>query len=121
MKRLFLLGLSATILLTACNQDRYLDLNTGKPVELIKDENTGMMVNKETKQPVALYVDTRTNDTIYGATGEVVNGYVIKMNDGKYEYDDDYKRKVEDDEAKIKTDAKKVKSDDEENKVKEDN
>jgi hypothetical protein len=121
MKQLFLLALSAGILLTACNQDRYLDLNTGKRVELVKDENTGMMVNKETKEPVDLYVDLRTNDTIYGATGEVVNGYLIKTNSGKYEYDDDHKRKVEEDEAKIKTDDKKVKTDDEERKEKNDN
>ena len=80
-----------------------------------------MMVNRETKEPVNLYVDLRTKDTIHGATGEVVNGYIIKTNNGKYEYDDDYKRKVEEDEAKIKTDDKKIKTDDEERKEKDDN
>ena len=87
------------------------------------------MVNATTQEPVYMYVDTRSNDTIYGATGKVINGYVIKKGDGKYKFDEeeykvkneDYKKKVEGDEAKVKTDDKKVKTDEEGKKVKNDN
>lgn len=87
------------------------------------------MVNATTNEPVYIYVDTRTSDTIYGATGKVINGYVIKTSDGKYKFDEeeykvkngDYKKKVEGDEAKVKTEDKKIKTDEEEKKVKNDN
>lgn len=130
MKKLLVFSSIATILfLTACKQERYYDLTAGRYVELQKDEKTGLMVNAATQEPVYMYVDTRTNDTIYGATGKVINGYVIKTSDGKYKFDeeeykvknDDYKMKVEGDEAKVKTDDKKVKTDEEEKKVKNDN
>lgn len=130
MKKLFVLSSVATvILLTACKQPRYYDLTAGRYVELEEDEKTGLMVNPTTREPVYMYVDTRTNDTIYGATGKVINGYVIKTSDGKYKFDeeeykvknDDYKKKVEGDEAKVKTDDNKIKTDEEEKKVKNDN
>jgi N-methylhydantoinase B/oxoprolinase/acetone carboxylase alpha subunit len=130
MKKLFVLSSVATvILLTACKQPRYYDLTAGRYVALEEDEKTGLMVNPTTREPVYMYVDTRTNDTIYGATGKVINGYVIKTSDGKYKFDeeeykvknDDYKKKVEGDEAKVKTDDNKIKTDEEEKKVKNDN
>src|SRR4051794_17164033 len=65
---------------------RYLDLNTGETVELKKDSATGLMVNAETGKPVHIYVDTKTHDTIYGATGQIINGKVVKANNGKYTY-----------------------------------
>lgn len=117
------------LLLTSCKQPRYYDLTAGRYIDLEKDERTGLMVSTETHQPVYMYVDTRTNDTIYGATGVVINGYVVKTDDGKYKFDEeeyklkngDYKEKLEGDEAKVKTDDKKIKTDDEEKKVKNDN
>ncbi|HET6721955.1 MAG TPA: hypothetical protein VFH07_04360 [Chitinophagaceae bacterium] len=130
MKKLLVFSSIATIIvLTACKQPRYYDLTAGRYVELQKDEKTGLMVNAATQKPVYMYVDTRTNDTIYGATGKVINGYIIMTSDGKYKFDeeeykvknDDYKKKVEGDEAKVKTDDKKVKIDEEEKKVKNDN
>ena len=136
MKKLIVPALIAVASIwSACDNadDRYLDLSTGDKVKLEKDESTGLMVNAETKKPVYMYVDTKTNDTIYGKTGVVVNGHVVKV-DGKYWYDgdddykvkygDDYKRKVDEDgDIKIKdgdtktkidgeTGEKKVKSDD---------
>jgi len=75
-----------TLLLTACYQHRYVDLTSGSPINLVKDEN-GKMVDSKTHTPVYMYVDTKTNDTIYGATGEVINGHVEKSGDGKYKYD----------------------------------
>ena len=130
MKKLLLLTSVATIVvLSACKQQRYYDLTAGRYIELEKDEKTGLMVSSTTHEPVYMYVDTRTNDTIYGATGKVINGYVIKTSDGKYKFDeeeyklknDDYKKKVDGDEAKVKTADKKIKTDEEEKKVKNDN
>ena len=130
MKKLLILTSVATcLLLTACKQQRYYDLTAGRYVELEKDEATGLMVTKDTHVPVEIYVDTRTNDTIYGPTGNVINGYVVKTDNGKYKFDEeeyklkngDYKEKVEGDEAKVKTDDKKVKTDEEEKKTKNDN
>lgn len=130
MKKLLLLSAVATIIfLAACKQQRYYDLTAGRYVELEKDEKTGLLVNAATQEPVYMYVDTRTNDTIYGATGAVINGYVVKTRDGKYKFDeeeykvknDDYKKKVEGDEVKVKTGDKKIKTDEEERKVKNDN
>jgi hypothetical protein len=118
--------------------DRYLDLNTGETVVLKKDSTSGLMVNAATGKPVHIYVDTKTHDTIYGPTGQVVNGKVVKANDGKFTYpegdlkikeeangeykikSDDYKKKVEDGEVKIKDGDKKIKIEDGQRKVKKD-
>ena len=91
MKQLLLTGFAATLLLTACKNERDYDLTAGKYVEIEKDEETGKMVNAETKKPVYIYVEGKTKDTIYGATGEVVNGHVVKTGDGKYDIAHEYK------------------------------
>lgn len=135
MKKIVLFAfLGSAIIWSACDSnDRYLDLETGEKVELVKDETTGLMVNAETKKPVYIYVDTKSNDTIYGKTGKVINGSVVLV-DGKYRYADDteytlqsesgdYKRKVEKDgDIKIKDGDTKTKIDGEtgEKKVKND-
>ena len=125
----------------ACSRphDRYLDLSTGKTIEIERDEVTGVMVNKLTGEPVYLYVDTKNNDTIYGKTGDIVNGHILMKGD-KYLYDGDekismekdgelkykygeHKTKVEEDgDMKIKNGDRKVKIDGEtgERKVKND-
>ena len=122
-------SLATSLLLTACKQSRYYDLTAGRYIDLERDEKTGLMVSTTTHEPVYMYVDTKTNDTIYGATGKVINGYVVKTEDGTYKFDEeeyklkygDYKEKVEGDEVKVKSDDKKVKTDEEEKKVKNDN
>ena len=124
-----------SILCVACNNadSRYVDLNTGKAVKLEKDES-GLFVDAETKHPVGIYVDTKTNDTIYGKTGKIINGHVVRQGDNDYVYDadiatpsaaddDDYKIKVEKDgDVKIKDGDTKMKLDNEtgEKKVKKD-
>lgn len=80
---------------------RYVDPETGQTLTLVKDENSGLMVDETTKKPVYIYVDTKRKDTILGATGEVINGHVVVV-DGKYKYDD-YKVKRDGDEYKIKS------------------
>ena len=127
MKQLLLTSLAATLIFTACKRERYYDLTAGKYINLEKDEKTGKMLNPETHEPVYIYVDRETRDTIYGATGDVVNGHVVKTSDGKYEIDDeykikygDYKKKVDGDEVKIKDGDTKIKIEDGEKKVKKD-
>lgn len=122
------------------SKDRYVDLSTGNVFEPVKDEQTGIMVDKETKKPVYMYVDTKNDDTIYGKTGKVINGHVISQNNS-YVYDEDIKvevnnngsveykdgdQKIEiekDGDIKIKDGDKKIKIDGEtgERKVKNDN
>ncbi len=89
-------------------ESRYIDLNTGETLEL--KDSSGIMVNVATGEPVELYVDTKSGDTMYGRTGKVVNGS-ISRNDGKTwiyvnpdDNDNDEGRKVksEDGETKIK-------------------
>ena len=130
MKKLLLFtSVAAFIFLSACKQQRYYDLTAGRYVDLEQDNKTGLMVSTTTHEPVYMYVDTKTNDTIYGTTGLVINGYVMRTEDGKYKFDEeeyklkhgDYKEKSEGDEAKVKTDDKKIKTDEEGQKVKNDN
>ena len=104
---------------TSCknNNDRYLNLNTGENVEIERDSTTGFMIDADSHQPVDLYVDTKTNDTIYGRTGKVINGYVVKDDKGVYAYRD-WDVKQDGDEYKAKTDDAKIKSEDGESKVK---
>lgn len=89
-------------------KDRYIDLATGKPVMVIKDEKTGYMINADTKEPLYMYVDTKKNDTIYAKDGKVVNSHIIKTDDNKYIYEDDEKLKVENGQVKYKQDDYKV-------------
>jgi len=127
MKQLLILFGAVVMIFTSCKRERYYDLTAGKYINLEKDEKTGRMINTETHDPVYIYVDTETKDTIYGATGDVVNGHVVKTSDGKYDIDDeykikygDYKKKVDGDEVKIKDGDTKIKIEDGEKKVKKD-
>lgn len=76
-------------------KDRYVDLSTGKAIELEKDGQTGIMVDKETGQPVYIYVDTKKGDTIHGKTGKVINGHVVMGHNKTYVYDEDEKLEVD--------------------------
>lgn len=138
MKHVLFISITASLLaLIGCKdqtESDYYDVNKGEDVSLVKDENTGLMVDAETKKPVYIYVNKKTKDTIYGATGKVINGYTI-LEDGKYKYDDlkvkldedgdfklkegDYKKKTEaDGDTKIKDDDTKKKVDGETGEVK---
>jgi hypothetical protein len=131
MKHTFILVVSAAAMLATgigCKQDsRYIDPNTGRTLSLVKSESTGLMVDEETRKPVYMYVDTKTKDTIYGPTGEVVNGKVV-LDNGKYKYaeneykvkkGDDYKVEVEKDgDVTLKSDEKKIKIEGETGEVK---
>jgi len=113
MKQVFFMSaLIAVLIFCGCEEggnSRYYDLNTGKPVTLVQDENTGLIVDAKTRQPVYIYVNRKTKDTLYGATGEVINGQVVKTENGSYKYgnrtikedeDGDFKSKDENDKGK---------------------
>ncbi|HEX7902727.1 MAG TPA: hypothetical protein VF487_02530 [Chitinophagaceae bacterium] len=102
MKNIGILFIVMSLVWVSCKQQsRYLDLSTGKEVKLEKDAETGLMVNAETKKPVYIYVDTKNNDTVYGSTGKVINGEVVKTESGDYKFRGDYKYKSPDGDLKV--------------------
>jgi len=119
---LVLLAVACGTVWLACSnaEARFVDLNSGEKIKVEKDKH-GRLVNAEDKKPVRFYVDTKTKDTIDGRTGKVVNGELVKVEDGGYEYiavrevlaaDNEFKKKVEEDgDIKIKTGKKKIKID----------
>lgn len=103
---LLLTAFAGSLFFAACNdnESRYYNLSTGEAVELEKDEKTGLMVDAETGKTVRVYVDRESKDTIWGATGKVVNGQIVKADDGEWKItnDDDSKVKMEDGDYKVK-------------------
>jgi hypothetical protein len=111
----------------------YVSLTTKKPVKVKKDVTRGYVVDYETNEPLNYYFyNPATRDT-FDWSGNVVNGYLMRGNDGAYKLDEsrwrvkvdsdgDIKAKDGDDtkikidastgEAKIKTDSTKKKSKD---------
>ena len=129
MKQVLIMSAAtAALLLCGCEErtQGYYDLNTGKSITLVKDEITGLMVDAETRQPVYIYVNRKTKDTLYGATGEVINGQVVRTDNGNYKYgnltikeDEDGDFKIKDGDYKRKRDEDgDVKSKDKEGKTK---
>ena len=117
------------ISVVACNskpEADYIDLTSGKTIKVEKDEETGYMVNADTRKPVYLYVNRASKDTFYGRTGKKVNNYVFVTGDGSYRYDDDdyvykngdYKLKTDDEDIKLKDGDYKKKTDDGDVKIK---
>lgn len=103
-------GFSLIILAISCNHTpKFLDLSTNKYIDVRKDSTTGQMVNAKTGVPVEMYVDTKTRDTVYGPTGETVNGRVYKSPEGQWAVKwngEEYKAKSEgENSAKLKVDG----------------
>lgn len=113
--------LVAVVYIVGCSSDkRYIDLGSGNRIDVEKDPKTGYMVNAETGKPVDIYVDTHTEDTLYGRTGTVINGKV-KKNGEKFEYEDDsFTYKDEDYKLKVENDGYKEKDEDYKMKVEKD-
>lgn len=116
MKIKFVLFSLVTVsLVSSCNtNERYLDLDTNQYVDLKKDSTSGYMVNSKSGEPVDVYVDTKTHDTIYGMTGEIVNGRIHKAEGGNWVVKldgDEYKAKSEsDNSAKVKIEGDEYKA-----------
>jgi hypothetical protein len=99
------------------NNSKYVDLKTGQPVDLYYDSKKKKTYSAGNDEPVDLYVNVATGDTIYGEGRFVVNNYIVKTEDGKYKLDNK-KVKIDGDEIKIKEGNKKFKMSADEMKIK---
>ena len=66
---------------------KYVDLRTHKQITIKLDTTIGRIVNMETNEPVDLFIEPNTMDTIYGQTGTVVNNDLIRDASGSYMVD----------------------------------
>lgn len=98
---------------------QYRDLNTGETIDIWYDAVGLRTLNKKTGAPVEFYINTSTNDTVFGRGKFIVNGYVTKGNDGKWKLIDG-KVKVDGDELKVKVGDQKLKIDGDKIKIKKD-
>ena len=121
-----LIGLFSIIIIAICLgnchglHEGYLDLSTGQKIEVVTQAETGKIINKNTGDPLYIVVDLIEDDTIYGKTGEVINGHVINRGN-KYIYDKDEEEilKISDSGAvKYKDESEKFKDGDHKTKVK---
>lgn len=96
---------------------RYIDPNTGAPVDLYYNAHEKMTYNKENDKPVDFYVNTNTGDTIYGKGRFVVNGYLIRTGEGTFALDET-KVRVDGDDIIIKDNDSKLKIDEDDIKLK---
>jgi len=102
---------------TVPNKTVYRDLGTGETIEIWYDAAGLRTLNKKTGTPVEFYINTSTNDTVFGRGRFIVNGYVIKGDDGIWKLNDG-KVKVDGDELKVKVGDQKLKIDGDEIKFK---
>ena len=96
----------------------FIDLNSGDTLDYWFDTEKKTIMNRTNGVPVEFYVNTYTGDTVYGRGRFVVNGLVLKGEDGKWKFDES-KVKIDKDELKIKDGNRKLKIDGDEIKVKE--
>ncbi len=99
----------------------YVNLSTGEPVTIVRDDEKGFYVYSDTKQPIEkdlYFVDTSSRDTLYGPSGLVVNNALIKTPAGTYTLNEQMIER-DGDEIKIKTADGKLKIDGDEVKYKE--
>src|SRR6476620_846375 len=117
MKTIKLIGGIVAVICTtaACSgnkEGKFLNLTSGEEVNVVEDDK-GRMVDQETGEPVKLYVNTRTKDTIYGPTGKVANNHLVYNEDENiFLYDDgDKEIKIDGGEYKMKSGSAKLKKD----------
>ena len=96
----------------------FIDLNSGDTLDYWFDTEKKTIMNRTNGMPVEFYVNTYTGDTVYGRGRFVVNGLLLKGDDGKWKFDEG-KVKIDKDELKIKDGNRKLKIDGDEIKVKE--
>jgi hypothetical protein len=102
---------------TQPSNTKYVDLKTGQPVDLYYDSKKKKTYSTTNDEPVDLYVNVATGDTVYGEGRYIVNNYIIQTEDGKYKLDNK-KVKIDGDEIKIKEGNKKFKIEEGEMKMK---
>ena len=95
---------------TVPKKSRYLDLTTGETIDIWYDKTGRRTLNKRTGASVEFYVNTATNDTVLGRGRFVINDYIVRGTDGKWQLND---RKVvlEGDQLKARTGDKEFKVD----------
>ncbi len=88
MKKKIIAGLAVLGLIstTQSTSAQFVDLATGKQVNLVKNQANGIMYNPESQRPIYIYTNVNTKDTLYGRTGAVINGHVLKQTNGTYVY-----------------------------------
>lgn len=106
-----------TVYDTVPNKSVYRDLNTRETIDIWYDRVGMRTLNKKSGESVEFYINTSTNDTVFGRGRFIVNNYVIKGDDGKWKLDDG-KVKVDGDELKVKVGDQKFKIDGDEIKIK---
>lgn len=84
-----MLCIVSLLALSASTKAQYIDLTTGKPVVVIKNNADGMIYDTETQRALYIYINPTTNDTFYGRTGEIINGKIRRIEGGKYWYEGD--------------------------------
>lgn len=92
---------------------KYIDLSSGKEVQIDRDASTGRWVDVTTRTPVEYYISIDTRDT-FDAQGRNVSNALDRSSDGKFmvneerlrvKMDDDGDMKIKDgDETKMKYD-----------------
>ncbi|HEY0679576.1 MAG TPA: hypothetical protein VGD17_14930 [Chitinophagaceae bacterium] len=95
----------------------YIDLNTGDTLDYFYDSDKKIVMNRISNLPVDFYVNTVTGDTVYGRGRFIVNGFILRGEDGKWKFDEN-KVKIDGDELKIKDGDRKLKIDGDEMKIK---
>lgn len=68
------------------NKARFIDLNTGKRINLTPDKNSGLAIDLFSGRPVNIYVNLDTRDTIYAPSGKVINGELRRDKNGNFHY-----------------------------------
>jgi hypothetical protein len=99
----------------------YINLSTGAPVTVVKDEQQGYYVYSDTKKPIEkdfFFVDVNTQDTLYGPKGVVVNNAVVKSGSGSWSLNESMVERDGED-IKVKTADGKLKIDGDKLKYKE--
>jgi len=66
---------------------KYMDLRTNREISIRVDTSLGEIVNDETNDPIELFVEPRTHDTIYAVTGAIVNNFIIHDSTGTLRVD----------------------------------
>ncbi|AEW02869.1 hypothetical protein A4D02_02465 [Niastella koreensis] len=89
---------------------RYINLNTGEPVDLYYDPKARKTYSVNTNEPIEFYIDMNTGDTVYGQGRFIVNNFISKSDAGTFKLNAD-KIKMDKDEIKIKEGNKKLKID----------
>ncbi|MDB5192658.1 MAG: hypothetical protein JWQ96_2221 [Segetibacter sp.] len=82
---------------SSVTEGSYINLSTGKPVQVKKEESSGYAWDATLNEPIEFYISPATKDT-FDKWGRVVNNYIVYTDDGRYTIDQNkWKTKVDSD------------------------